>query len=119
MRPARGAGKCSRGKVRSHRLVGSLRSRGAGGHLPELLLSATYQSSVGSHRPSLAGQEILGDVSVKSNQSILRYRYRPPTVVLDPSGQCAGTAMPDEPSDRAGSRMSREGSPAHTPAPAP
>jgi DnaJ-domain-containing protein 1 len=30
--------------VRSHRLVGNLRSRGAGGHLPGLLLSATYQS---------------------------------------------------------------------------
>ena|SRR5450631_1848639 len=36
-----------RGKVRSHRLVGSLRSRGAGGHLPGRPLSATYQSSVG------------------------------------------------------------------------
>ena len=43
--------KCSRGKVRSHRLVGSLRSRGAGGHLQGRLLSATYQSSVGSHHP--------------------------------------------------------------------
>ena len=31
----------------------------------------------------------------------------------------AGTVMPDEPSDRAGTRMSRDGSPARIPPPAP
>ena len=49
----------------------------------------------------------------------LRCRYLSPTVVLGPCRQYAETVMPDEPNDRAGSRMSREGSPAHTPPPAP
>jgi len=62
--------KCSRGRVRSHRLVGSLRSRGAGGPPPGLLLSATYQSSVDhTIRDSLVKK--VSKVGVR-NRSILR-----------------------------------------------
>jgi hypothetical protein len=55
--------------------------------------------------------------SAESNQNIFGCRYPTPTAVFVSCRQHLNSAVRDEPSDRAGIRMSREGSPAHTPTP--